>query len=131
LDLREKVEPVTDWGPNPFASMDAKYAAAGYTPSSVDPAKDPDKAFALEEGKQKVVLYAKPMPGMRPEVTHAAIQRGDGWWESKLGQSWLIRHASPDNLISDLYGAPVRVYERPTVCCPGKGFEALNSVLKP
>lgn len=55
----------------------------------------------LEEGHEKVVLY-----GDGASWTHAARQRADGNWSSKLGVSWDMTHATPECLSSPGYGAP-------------------------
>jgi RHS repeat-associated protein len=108
------IAPITDAGPNPFGSMDKMFAEDGYKVSAEDCAKDPKKAFSLEAGKEKLVLYATSnADGSVAKVTHAANQLEDGWWKSKLGVEILVKHNLPAVLDSKEYGRAVRVYERP------------------
>lgn len=55
------------------------YGTLGYTERT---------GAALEVGKQKVAIFASP----QGKPTHAARQRPDGWWASKLGQNIDIEH---------------------------------------
>jgi hypothetical protein len=69
---------------------------------------------------EKVVLYAKTLPGGGSECTHGSRQLADGTWTSKLGAGPLIRHASPESVSGPSYGRPVAVYVRPRkVPAPG------------
>lgn len=49
---------------------------------------------------ERVALYADA----NGTWTHAARQRDDGLWESKLGDSFDIRHKNPHSLIGPEYG---------------------------
>ena len=62
-----------------------------------------------ERGFEKVALYADS-DGV---PTHAAIQRDDGAWQSKLGDCEDIEHTRLECLNSDSYGAPVQFLRRP------------------
>lgn len=65
----------------------------------------------LEPGFEKVALYAKRTPrGVRP--SHAARQRMDGSWTSKLGIREDIRH-DPKGLEGREYGRIIRWMKRP------------------
>ena len=55
------------------------FGSKGYTPCE---SPDFDPYF------EKVALYV----GIDGLVTHAALQKGDGTWTSKLGQQWDITH---------------------------------------
>jgi hypothetical protein len=68
----------------------AAFATLGYLP---------DVAPSLEPGGEKAALYAV---GATP--THAARQLADGWWTSKLGPSFDIEHATPDDVAGGVYG---------------------------
>lgn len=63
----------------------------------------------LEPGFEKIVLYV----GADGEVTHAARQKGDCTWTSKLGDWEDIGHKTADGLSGDLYGKPVCYLKRP------------------
>jgi RTX calcium-binding nonapeptide repeat (4 copies) len=104
-EVNHWVNPVTSAGSNPLAGMDQLYAAKGYhRVNGLD--------YRLQAGVQKVVVYARVSNGWITDVTHAALQMGDGSWTSKLGGQPLIRHLSPDDLDGDAYGRPVAVYVR-------------------
>ncbi|MGI8979309.1 MAG: DUF7689 domain-containing protein [Pirellulaceae bacterium] len=62
---------------------------------------------ALEVGKQKVAIYASP----QGKPTHAARQRPDGWWASKLGQIIDIEHVL-SAVEGPIYGAVAVVLAR-------------------
>ena len=64
---------------------------------------------SLEAGFEKVVLY-----GSTFEYTHAARQLPDGNWTSKLGKEEDIRHHSPEDVASGLYGEVVEFMKRPS-----------------
>jgi hypothetical protein len=68
---------------------------------------------AMEEGFEKIVLYAKHMPWGDMEPTHAARQLPDGQWTSKLGPSEDITHATVADLDGRAYGTAVRFLKRP------------------
>src|SRR5881394_1258495 len=55
------------------------YGTLGYTERT---------GAAFEAGKQKVAIYTSP----QGKPTHAARQRPDGWWASKLGRIIDIEH---------------------------------------
>jgi hypothetical protein len=54
----------------------------------------------------KIAIYVK-QDGYT--VTHAARQRKNGLWTSKLGRSVDIQHTTPESIESDVYGT-VAVY---------------------
>ncbi len=60
-----------------------------------------------EHGYEKIALYA-----LRGEVTHAAIQRENGKWQSKLGEDEDIEHPL-DGLEGPFYGSVVAFFKRP------------------
>jgi len=62
----------------------------------------------LEDGIEKIAIYADS----RDEWTHAAHQRDDGWWESKLGDDIDILHSTVECLESLLYGVVVQYLKR-------------------
>lgn len=62
-----------------------------------------------EPGVDKVALYIDG----HGEWAHAAKQRDDGHWSSKLGDWEDIRHASVTALEKSVYGTAVRFMERP------------------
>jgi hypothetical protein len=62
----------------------------------------------LEPGFEKVALFANALG----KPTHAARQRPDGRWTSKLGESEDIEHRLRD-LEGDVYGVVVPVIRRP------------------
>jgi hypothetical protein len=63
---------------------------------------------SLEEGYEKIAIY-----GDQAGPLHAAWQRDDGHWSSKLGPSEDIRHDTLERLTGDLYGAPIKFLKRP------------------
>jgi hypothetical protein len=106
LGVNRWVNPETGDAQNPLAPMDRMYGELGYV-------REPEMNFALEPGKQKVVLYAALNPDATiRNVTHAARQEPDGTWTSKLGSLSLIRHATPEALRGPTYGTPIAVYVR-------------------
>ena len=70
---------------------------------------------SLENGHEKVVLYAKPAVTGTMVPTHAAKQLPNGWWTSKLGQVEDIEHEKPEDLSGPTYGSPVLFLRRPLV----------------
>ena len=63
---------------------------------------------ALEPGVEKVAIYADASD----EWTHAAHQREDGWWESKIGYDVDILHQTLECLYCNLYGTVVQFLKR-------------------
>ena len=61
-----------------------------------------------EEGFQKIVIYQ----GNGNEVRHAARQLPNGRWTSKLGESFDIEHALPEELEGVQYGAVIQFMRR-------------------
>jgi hypothetical protein len=78
----------------------AAYGTLGY-----EPCDHGDFEFAWE----RVVIYCDPTG----TPTHAARQRDDGAWTSKLGAFWDIRHATPRGVEGPLYGSAVQFLRRP------------------
>jgi hypothetical protein len=54
----------------------------------------------LEEGYIKVALYALK----KDDYRHAARQEDDGYWSSKLGDGFDVRHKTPQCVCGPLYG---------------------------
>lgn len=75
------------------------YGTLGYTPT---------EDTSVEPGFEKIALYAKP--DLR--VTHAARQKSNGCWTSKLGDEQDIEHHL-EGLTGELYGAVVQILRRP------------------
>lgn len=61
----------------------------------------------LENGVEKVALYGSGLM-----YTHAARQRPDGQWTSKLGQLEDISHATPEVIAGSDYGEVVQFMKR-------------------
>jgi len=68
---------------------------------------------SLENGFEKVALYAKRMPWGEIEPTHAARQLADGKWTSKLGLSEDVSHDNVRDLDGPAYGTAVQFLKRP------------------
>ena len=64
---------------------------------------------SLEEGFEKIAIYATPAGGLR----HATRQLPDGRWVSKLGYAEDIIHNEVDGVACDCYGQPVCFMKRP------------------
>ena len=75
------------------------YGTLGYTPT--------DDA-SVEQGFEKIALYATS----DLKVKHAALQKSNGRWTSKLGDEQDIEHHL-DGLIDEHYGAVVKILKRP------------------
>lgn len=67
---------------------------------------------SLEEGWEKVALYALPNPADGPKPTHAARQTVSGNWMSKLGPDQDIIHLKVEDLYGPLYGTVVAYLRR-------------------
>lgn len=108
LGLHDRwIAPRTTPGPNPLAWMDKLYARYGYS-------RLPTLDTSLQPDARKVVLYGYVRPnGVVREVRHAALQRVDGTWTSKLGHNALIRHPKVASVSGPSYGRLVAVYSRP------------------
>lgn len=79
---------------------------AGYVPCAGD---------ELEPGFEKVAIYAKTHAMDKP--THAARQRPDGLWTSKLGPDEDVHHTLKD-LEGKRYGRVVKILKRPLPVSP-------------
>jgi hypothetical protein len=79
----------------------------------------------FEEGFDKIALFAKRVPGIGWEPTHAAIQTDDGCWSSKLGECEDIEHFGVECLRGPGYGEVVLYLKRPDPPPPE------NSILTP
>src|SRR4051812_30514535 len=108
LGLHDRwIAPRTTPGPNPLAGMDKLYAKYGYT-------RQPTLDTSLQSDAIKVAVYGYVRPnGVVREVRHAALQRVDGTWTSKLGHNALIRHPKVASVSGPSYGRLVAVYARP------------------
>jgi len=62
---------------------------------------------SFEPGFEKVALYARNVPGIGWEPTHAARQLSDGCWTSKLGEFEDIEHFGVDAIADGSYGTVV------------------------
>jgi hypothetical protein len=62
----------------------------------------------LELGYEKITIYAKGKP------THAERQLPNGYWTSKLGQSYDIEHETIHGIEGDIYGNAVCFMKRPS-----------------
>lgn len=71
---------------------------------------EPCESAALEEGCEKVAIYASP-EGI---PTHAARQQADGTWTSKLGALDDITHNELSGLHSRVYGTVIKILKRST-----------------
>jgi hypothetical protein len=60
-----------------------------------------------EDGYEKVAIYAD-----NGEAMHAARQRKNGRWTSKLGKHQDIEHSAPDSLVGIEYGQVYLVLKR-------------------
>ena len=67
---------------------------------------------AMEEGYEKVALFARHDDEGRIAPTHAAKQLADGRWTSKLGALEDIEHMEPEDVNGPLYGTPIRFMRR-------------------
>ncbi len=67
---------------------------------------------SLEDDFEKIAIYAISAGGIL-SPTHAARQRPNGRWTSKLGPSEDIEHTTPENVNCPTYGVPVRYLKRP------------------
>jgi hypothetical protein len=81
----------------------AAYGTRGYKPC-------PDGRF--EFAWERVVTYCD----QSGTPTHAARQRDDGAWTSKLGALWDIRHATPRGVEGPFYGTALQYLRRPLAC---------------
>lgn len=78
------------------------YASLGY---------EACKDHFFEEGFQKIAIYEHPATG---QVTHAARQKPDGYWTSKLGTGPEdIQHGDPFTIENKVYGLAVAFMRRP------------------
>jgi hypothetical protein len=66
----------------------------------------------LEEGFEKIALYARRMPWGDFEPTHAARQFPDGKWTSKLGPLEDITHTAEADVSGPFYGTSVKFLRR-------------------
>lgn len=66
----------------------------------------------MEEGYEKVALFARHDDEGRIAPTHAAKQLADGRWTSKLGALEDIEHMEPEDVNGPLYGTPIRFMRR-------------------
>lgn len=63
----------------------------------------------LEKDYEKIVIYADT----NNQVTHAARQKDDGTWTSKLGKLEDIAHRIPEGVSGNAYGRVVQYMKRP------------------
>jgi hypothetical protein len=72
----------------------------------------PCRDGSLEEGIEKVALFARPM-GALLVPTHAALQLESGQWTSKMGSLEDIVHITLDGVNGPAYGEAVQFLSRP------------------
>lgn len=70
----------------------------------------------VEQGVEKVALYGSA----DDKWTHAAVQRENGMWASKLGELEDIEHASLDDILCKDYGTVICFMSRPRKSRPEK-----------
>jgi hypothetical protein len=112
------------WWPTPLGF----WPATGFWPAGV-PREETVAAFLqafgtvgyaqckdgkLEDGFEKVALYANKMPWGQVVPTHAARQLPNGKWTSKLGPLEDIEHKKPADVNGPIYGGIVHYMKRPT-----------------
>jgi hypothetical protein len=74
---------------------------------------DPGASVLLEEGVEKIALYANAAG----QPKHATRQLASGRWTSKLGQAEDIEHDLHD-LTGDVYGSVAYLLKRPRTAMP-------------
>jgi hypothetical protein len=67
----------------------------------------------MENGFEKIALYARRMPWGDIEPTHAARQLPNGKWTSKLGPLEDVDHSTVSDLDGPAYGSAVQFLKRP------------------
>lgn len=67
----------------------------------------------LEEGHEKIALFAKNAGLGLYIPTHAARQLADGKWASKLGKHEDVEHSPVESVNSPSYGEPFMYLKRP------------------
>jgi hypothetical protein len=67
----------------------------------------------LEDGVEKIALYAELEPDGTLSPTHAAVQLPDGYWSSKIGDFEDITHFTVESLHGPVYGEVVQYLKRP------------------
>lgn len=70
------------------------------------------KDGSLEDGYEKVVLFARQDDAGYLKPTHAARQLRNGWWTSKLGPLEDIEHAESDDVKGPCYGEQTKFMRR-------------------
>jgi hypothetical protein len=68
---------------------------------------------ALEDGVERIALYAKSGILLNPMPTHVAYQLENGNWTSKLGDFEDIEHFKAEILHGPQYGTIIRYMSRP------------------
>ena len=66
----------------------------------------------VEEGLEKIALFARHARSAKPVPTHAARQLSNGHWTSKLGRREDIVHRNVDDVSGPAYGVPVKFMKR-------------------
>lgn len=106
-----------------FSNKKWGHQAGYFRPDDVDPSPGIEFLVALfaslgfkkcddgdfEKGFEKVALYAAD-----DEWQHAARQKGNGKWTSKIGDFEDIEHDSPNDVAGGSYGTVVRFMKRGT-----------------
>lgn len=64
----------------------------------------------FEKGYQKIAIYTEI--GNIERCTHAARQKNNGIWISKLGPNWDIEHATPYSIEGNEYGQVACIMKR-------------------
>lgn len=90
------------WWPPPFVFMNQHWPPYASSAENLDSFREAFEGLgyeltddgSLDPGFEKVALYARP----DGKPTHAARQRSDGLWCSKLGHGWDIEHRAPEDV---------------------------------
>jgi hypothetical protein len=67
---------------------------------------------ALEDGIEKIAVYAVDIGNEKLFPTHAALQLESGRWTSKMGDLEDIHHGDAEDVNGPLYGRPVVYMQR-------------------
>ena len=90
------LDSVTFW-PDGNASTDVDQFIEAFKNKGYEECEDP----YFEDGYRKIALYITP--GTH-SCTHAARQLSNGFWTSKLGESYDIQHSTPQGIEGRWYG---------------------------
>lgn len=101
------------WPSDSLHIYEMLFESLGFSEVEVDDAK----AFALERGFEKIVLYVEHHEEYAPvvQVRHAAVLGQDGRWTTKMGSNALLVIESPQVLEGSYFGKIERIYKRPVL----------------